>query len=71
MDSNVHLSEPAKFHIYGFQPAFKMFRGPVIVKANPEGHPLTSSLSGTVANFKAFAATALYNYCQANSIDMF
>ena len=65
------LSIPAKFHIYGFMPGFRMFKGPVLVTANPEGQAMSYSRDGTIDHFKSAAITALYKHCHDNGINMF
>lgn len=70
MESKDHLI-PVKFHIYGLEPAFGIFKGPVIVTTNRSGQAMTSARYGTIDNFKSAAIMALYKHCRANSINMF
>ncbi|CAN5632149.1 hypothetical protein BH10BAC3_BH10BAC3_12500 [soil metagenome] len=61
---------PVKFHIYHIVPMFKMFKGPIIVTANPDGQASTFSQYGSIANFKSAAISALYKHCLHNGINM-
>ena len=64
------LSVPVKFHIYNIVPMFKMFKGPIIVVANPDGQAFTFSLYGSIDHFKSTAISAFYKYCESNRIAM-
>ena len=70
MEAN-DLLTPAKFHIYGLIPSFKMFKGPVVLIANRDGQAISFARFGTMDHFKSAVITALYKHCHDNSIDIF